>query len=209
MVRVGVVCWRDAVRNDIFLFKLGLGVILLTGLSGFLPYFFGYIEERNGRMIYDFLLHHIQPRDLSFPIFMVLWGAFLLLFYRCYRNPAVLLTALYGMLFITLSRMVTIVLVPLEPPAGLVPLVDPISNMAYGDMFFITKDLFYSGHSASVCLIYFCLSSPVDKRVALVSAIAVSVMVLVQHVHYTLDVVAAPLFAYLCYLLATRVAEKI
>lgn len=209
MVEASTVCWKDAIRNDIFLFKLGLGIILLGGLSGFLPYFFEYIEERNGRMLYDFLLHYIQPRDLSFPVFMTLWGTFLLLFCRCYSNPAILLTAIYGMIFITLSRMVTIVLFPLEPPAGLVPLVDPISNIAYGQIDFITKDLFYSGHSASVCFIYYCLRHRVDKRIALVSAIAISVMVLVQHVHYTLDILAAPLFAYLCYLLAARVAEKI
>jgi hypothetical protein len=30
-------------------------------------------------------------------------------------------------------------------------------------------------------------------------------LVLVQHVHYTIDVVSAPVFAYICYWLATKV----
>jgi hypothetical protein len=35
-----------------------------------------------------------------------------------------------------------------------------------------------------------------DKLVTLFSSIAIGALVLIQHVHYTIDVVAAPIFTY-------------
>jgi hypothetical protein len=44
---------------------------------------------------------------------------------------------------------------------------------------------------------YFCLPKKGDKILALLASLIVGCLLLVQHVHYTIDVLAAPVFVYL------------
>ena len=98
----------------------------------------------------------------------------------------------------SLLRIICISLTPIEPPYDLIPIKDPISNIFYGSRY-ITKDLFFSGHTATQFLMFLCLKRKTDRTIVLVAAILIGVMVLVQHVHYSVDVLAAPLFAYISY----------
>ena len=120
---------------------------------------------------------------------------------RCVKSPQVLLLLLWSYLLVSVSRMLCIWLVPLNPPPHLIPLVDPLTNFFYGKQY-ITKDLFFSGHTSSVFIIFLGLEKRVDKIFTLFSCICVAVLLLVQHVHYTIDILAAPVAAYLCYRLA-------
>lgn len=92
--------------------------------------------------------------------------------------------------------MLTILMVPLAAPAGLVELVDPLTGVFYGHTV-ITKDLFYSGHTASLLTMYFCLPKKSDRMLVLIATLIVGCLLLVQHVHYTIDVLAAPVFVFL------------
>ena len=55
---------------------------------------------------------------------------------------------------VTLVKMASISLISLNPPKGLIPLMDPITNQFYGQRY-ITHDLFFSGHTTTVFLFYF------------------------------------------------------
>lgn len=200
--------WKQATQNHAFRLRLILGHLLLISLVLALPHFFDYIEDREGFMLYDPILNILSPLDLSVPIFISIWGTTALLLYRCVNSPAIYITAIYGFAIILLARIITITLVPLDAPSGLIPLIDPISNIAYGKVDYITKDLFFSGHTSSQFLIFLCLTNKRDKMIALTSTFLVGCMVLFQHVYYTIDVLAAPVFTYACVWLGKELSLK-
>ena len=199
--------WPVLMKDRAFKTKLVIGLVLVIGALSALPFFFQQNELRQGRVINDVVLDALKPRDVSLFIFGALWSITLLFVVRSVRNPRLFLTMVYGFGFLCLVRMATITLVPLEPPPGLVPLIDPISNSFYGKSF-IKRDLFFSGHTATLCLFFFCFQRKNDKLVSLLCTIAVGLLVLVQHVHYTIDVLAAPVFTFLCYKLAKKIVDS-
>lgn len=200
------VAWKQAVRWSDFKIRLIAVFVVFIGILFLFPHFFQFIEQREGRQLNDWLLERLSPADVSIPIFLCVWGITALMIVRCVKSPMVLLVGMYGFIVLTLMRIVTIALVPLNPPSGLIPLVDPISNFFYGNNDFVTKDLFFSGHTSSQFLYFLCLNKKRDKALALLSTFIVGALVLVQHVHYTIDVLAAPPLTYLCYLIGKKLA---
>lgn len=199
--------WRSAWTNPIFRIKTIFGSIILLAILIAFPFFFAIIEQREGMQFNDRLLQLIPPVDVSVFTFIVIWGMTLFLWFRCVQNPGIFIVALYSVIILCLSRMITISVFPLNPPVGLIPLKDPISSLFYGGtQVFITKDLFYSGHTATQFLIFLCLEKKKDKILALLSTTTVGVLVLVQHVHYTIDVLAAFVITYFIYLLGKKAA---
>lgn len=198
--------WSLAWRNPSFKKKLVSGALLSLIFLGILPFFFQHIEKRSGPVLIDPVLNYLHPADVSIPIFAMLWSMAILFVIRSIQNPVVFVSFLHGFWILTFIRMITISILPLNPPPGLIPLIDPISNSFYGKTF-ITKDLFFSGHTAAVCLFFFCFQRKIDKWIALLCTIAVGFLVLVQHVHYTIDVIVAPFFTALCYLIAKKIVN--
>ncbi len=92
---------------------------------------------------------------------------------------------------------------PLEAPPGTIPLLDPLVRL-FGPGKLLTKDLFFSGHTSTLFLLALTVPGRGWKALFLVCTAAVGISVLVQHVHYTVDVLAAPFFAYASARLAAR-----
>ena len=191
--------WSSAMEHALFRKKLIIGIILQSAILIFFPYFFSYIEQRqNGIIINDWILDFLTPRDLSVPIFVIVWSTTILGIYRCIQSPALFLTILYSLIFLCFARILAIYFVHLEPPVNLVRINDPLTSITYGGRgLFITKDLFFSGHTSNMLLLSFCFTKRSDKIIAFSAGICIGVMVLVQHVHYSIDVIGAVLITYL------------
>lgn len=198
--------WELAWQEPLFKQKFLFGIGLFTSLMPVFPVFYQYIEKRNGINQHDVLLHTLPSVDVSMPIFIITWAMAILLTIRALQNPAIFITFLYGFVALNVTRFITIGLVPFNPPVGLIPITDPLANYFYGHSY-VTKDLFYSGHTATQFLFFMCLQKKKDKRMALFGTIAMGILVLIQHVHFTIDVVCAPFFAYLCYVVAKTITK--
>jgi len=195
--------WVEAWRSKPFKHKLLGGVILMCVILSCFPLFFHHIENREGLVLNDFFLNLLPTYNVSVPIFTIIWAMGLLTLIRCIQQPQICLLFLWSFIFLSISRIITISLIPLNPPAELIELKDPLTNTFYGSKF-ITKDLFYSGHTATQFLMFLCLQKKTDKLLTLVSTLFIGVLVLVQHVHYTLDVIAAPPLTFLVFVVARR-----
>ena len=190
--------WSEAWASPVFRKKVIVGVLLFAAILLILPSFFSVIEARQGIVLNDFLLHLIPSMDFSVLIFILVWSTFLLVLTRCIQQPAIFLMILYFLIFITLTRILTISIIPLDPPTGLIILKDPLTSLSYGGSgVFITKDLFFSGHTSNLFMFYLCLQKKRDKQFALFTSLLVGSLVLVQHVHYSIDVIGAIVFTYL------------
>ncbi len=198
--------WVLSWQMPVFRQKLLMAVSILLCLTPVFPLFYQYIEKREGYVYHDILLQLIPAIDVSIPIFMITWGMALFTLTRVIQNPSLLLGLLYGIIVLNISRFITISLVPLNPPHGIIDIWDPITDMFYGESF-VSKDLFYSGHTATQFMFFLLLEKKTDKWLALTTTILMGILVMVQHVHYTVDVIFAPPLTYLCYLLARRMAK--
>jgi hypothetical protein len=199
--------WKKAWGISIFKQYVLIGLALLIILLIAFPFFFNFIEGRAGRSINDILLNSIPAINVSNWVFTIIWSMALLTIVRCVQEPQIFLLFLWGFIILSLSRMISIIALPLNPPNELIELIDPISNSFYGSKF-ITKDLFYSGHTATQFLMFLCLQKKGDKLVTFISTIAIGVLVLIQHVHYTIDVIAAPFFTYVVFIITKRIVQK-
>ena len=196
--------WKYAWQQGNFRNILMITLLLFIALVWFYPLFFNFIEHRSGFGIQDPIVNYLKPRDNSIPIFSLLLISIGMQIWILKDKPQQALLFLLSYFIINLTRIVTIYLVPLNPPVHLIPLQDPLSNYFYGTHF-ITKDLFYSGHTAIVLLIGFTSVNKWLKFIFIMIAIAIAFMVLSNHVHYTIDVIAAPFFVALAILVSKKI----
>ena len=105
-------------------------------------------------------------------------------------------------------RLIVMYLLPLEPPTTLLPLNDPfVQLLGTGEI--LTKDLFFSGHTATLFLLFLIIEQRVFKIILLTSTIIVGITVLLQHVHYTVDVAVAPFVAYTSFKIIDGLKNKL
>ena len=196
--------WTQEWKLTAFRKRLFTVLVIIFIVVSVNPFFFNYIQQRNGVVLNDWLLNFIPQHDVSIPIFCILWSVILLAVCRAVQNPRFLIIAGWTVLLLFVSRIISITLVPLNLPKGLIYLHDPVTAFFYGGQL-ITKDLFYSGHTATMFLIFLCLENRYDKAYALFATVAIATLLLVQHAHYTIDIVAAPFFTYILYRLSKKI----
>jgi hypothetical protein len=174
---------------------------LIPSLFG-LPTFFAWLEGRPGYVLPDPLLDSLGPADVSVPIFTILYTTILLTLVRSLGEPGRVVRGLHAYAILLLLRMGAMALVTLEPPPGFVPLADTFTQLFYPGTEPFEKDLFFSGHTATLWLMALIATTRAGRLWSSLATLAVGVLVIVQHAHYTIDVIAAPLFAWLAWRLS-------
>jgi len=206
--------WAQAQAQPAFRLLALLVAVLLVALVGVaLPPYFLYIQQRPGQLLLDPVLPLLPRHNVAVPIFVLMYGACVVGLGWLGRHPALLLRGLWAYLLLTALRMATIWLVPLVPPLDLVDMPDPFTTLVFHipATAAITKDLFFSGHTSTVVLLALAVRGHWWRGGLALAAGCIGVLVLVQRVHYSYDVLAAPLFAWLAYWVAgfiTRPALK-
>lgn len=197
MTTLKSISWNEALHNRQYRTKVITASMLFFSVLLIFPSFFAFIEKREGVALNDWLLPYIPAQNFSTLIFIITWSVFILVSVRSIQQPSFFLIILFSGALLQLLRIVSIYFVVLNPPAGLIALKDPLLSLEYGgNGIFITKDLFFSGHTSNLFMAYLCLEKKTDKVFALISTIVVAILVLVQHVHYSIDVIGAFIITY-------------
>jgi hypothetical protein len=192
--------WREAIKEPRFALKLFLapGVFLLY--SALTQHLGIYIEHRTGIQLMDPFLQLIPRFDFSIAIFILLYTALGTTIIAHLHRPHIILRIIEMHLWVAVVRQICILLIALEPPTGLIVLRDVfLENTVYPRESPLTKDLFFSGHVASIWLYFLCAENPILKRFLLLATLLMSFMILSMRVHYTYDVYGAILITTLLY----------
>lgn len=200
--------WAGSWARPGFRVRLALAVALLLGLLPVVPSFYHFIQARPGQTLPDPLLALLPVHDVSVPTFALIYGGIAATLIFLLPRPQLLLQALWAYYFLQLLRIATLWLLPLEPPAGLVVLHDPVMDHIFAvESQPIVRDLFFSGHTATAALLVLAGRGRRWRLVLGLVVMAVGVFVLMQRVHYSYDVLAAPAFAWFAYWMAGKVCR--
>jgi membrane-associated phospholipid phosphatase len=203
--------WSEAIADRKFVVSMvgwSTGLVLFVI---FIPnYLNGVILEKPGIQLNDFMFELLPPRDWSIAIFVLIFGAPALFILSNYKSPATVLLCLQCYVTVSFMRMVTIYLFTLEAPEGIIPLVDPfLEKVVYGGNALFVKDLFFSGHTSTLFIVFLIEKRKPIKAILLLSTLLVGLFLVWQRVHYSIDVVGAVFVSWAVYWLFTKVNSRI
>jgi len=197
--------WRSALSVRRLVVALILTLLVAGVVLGSLPEFLRWVEERPGVVLRDPLQVWLDPIDLTWLTFTLIYTGVAVALILFSRRPRLLVTSLQAYTLLMLCRALMMWLVPLDPPANQIVLRDPFVEMFVGGGEVLTRDLFFSGHTSLPFLLFLVAREKRFRIAFLLLTIAVGSCVVLQHVHYTIDVVVAPFVAYGCYRLAVHI----
>lgn len=199
--------WHAALGTPAFRWRLLLAVSGVAATLAGLARLTAAVELRAGALLPDPLLAWLPARDVSAPSFALIYGGLVVALIDLARRPWFFVRALTAYALMILARLAMMWATPLDPPPGLIPLRDPFVE-AFGPGQVLTRDLFFSGHTSTLFLLALCVPSRWLKAPLFLATLAVAVLVLIQHAHYTVDVLVAPCVAFCAFRLAAFASER-
>ena len=199
--------WKTFLSNQKSRTEFFLTIIILAAVLISFSQFLLFVEGRTGVILFDPILNLYSPIDLTWFTFILIYLSLLTALFELVKAPERLLLAVqcYGLMVI--FRAIAMYLMPLEAPSNLIPLNDPFVQL-FGKGNILEKDLFFSGHTATLFLLFLLIEKRNLKIIFLIFTLLVAVSVILQHVHYSIDVFVAPFFAYTSYKIILYFKEK-
>jgi membrane-associated phospholipid phosphatase len=164
-------------------------------------------EDRPGAVLADPVLALFGPRDFSAVTFGLIYAAMLATVLGLLRRPARLLLVFQGYAVVAFVRIVVMYCIPLDPPETIIPLRDPLVEIV-GTGRVLTRDLFFSGHTATLFLFFLALPRGWLRGAVLVACVLVAALTVWQHTHYVVDVLVAPFVSFAAWRLVSAVSAR-
>ena len=203
-----MVTWKSFLKNKKNLTEFIITAIIVTAVIIAFSHFLHFVEQREGVVLNDPILNAFNPIDLTWLTFVLIYLSLIIFVVTTFNKPDKLLIAFqaYGLMLI--FRTIAMYLTPFDAPEKILLLNDPfVQFFAKGDI--LTKDLFFSGHTGTLFLVFLLAENKTLKSIFLILTILVGTAVLLQHVHYSVDVFVAPFVAYGAYRIIKKIHIKI
>ena len=199
--------WGTFLQNKYYRNEFIFSLVTLAAVLFILANFLNFNESRNGVILSDPILHLFRAVDLTWLTFVLIYLSIITILFTVVLNPEKMIFTIQCYSLLLVIRMIMMFLIPLNPPEGMISLNDPFVQF-FGTGQILTKDLFFSGHTATIFLFYLVSEKKIFRILFLFATVMVGASVLLQHVHYTIDVVSAPIFSYLSYRLVYLLQTK-
>ena len=196
--------WKEFLEVKKNKIDLGITLLWLITILFTLTNFLNFAEKRQGVVLPDPILNLFNPVNLTWIIFALIYISIIVGVATLFKNPKRLIFTIQLYTLMVTVRIIAMYLVPLDPPAKMITLNDPFVQF-FGTGQTLTKDLFFSGHTATLFILYLITENKMLKIVFMISTIAIAILLLLQHVHYSIDVFAAIFFTYACYKLLQKI----
>lgn len=193
--------WSNALAGKEFRKNFILSLIALAAVLFTLTNFLLFVEKRKGIKFSDPILNLFNPIDLTWLTFILIYGALILAIFYLIEHPDYLLTAVQTYTIMVVFRIGAMFLLPLDAPEKLIPLADPFVEF-FGGGSTLKNDLFFSGHTATLFILFLTAHNKIIKRIFLLATILVAFALIFQHVHYSIDVFIAPFVSFASFKLA-------
>ena len=190
--------WKSFWRERHFKTQFVVTVLVFIIVMNIFSHFLAFVESRAGVLLDDPLLKLFNPRDVTWLSFSLIYFGIFTALYFLKNNPQQLLITIQSYSLLVLFRIVAMYLIPLDPPSTMIILHDPFVEI-FANSLTPTKDLFFSGHTSMMFLLFLTATSDRLKICFLLGTALIASFVIIQHVHYSIDVLAAPFFAYTSY----------
>jgi membrane-associated phospholipid phosphatase len=190
--------WQEFFKDKKLKIEFLITIILLAATLFSLTHFLDFVELRHGVILPDPILDLFKPINLTWLTFGLIYCSLILAIILLAKKPERLVFAIQVYILFVIVRIIAMYLVPLNPPEQMIQLNDPFVQF-FGTGKLLTKDLFFSGHTATLFILFLVTENKYFKYFFLAATIVVGLSVLLQHVHYSIDVFAAPFFTYVCY----------
>ncbi|MDZ7625384.1 MAG: phosphatase PAP2-related protein [Ignavibacteriaceae bacterium] len=203
-----MITWKSFLKDKKNLTEFIITAVIVTAVIIAFSHFLQFIEQREGVVLNDPLLNAFNPIDLTWLTFVLIYLSLIIFVVTTFNKPDKLLIAFqaYGLMLI--FRTIAMYLTPFEAPETILVLNDPfVQFFAKGDI--LTKDLFFSGHTGTLFLVFLLAENKTLKTIFLILTLLVGTAVLLQHVHYSVDVFVAPFVAYGAYRIIKKLHIKI
>ena len=200
--------WKEFLKEKRNRVELVITFFLLAIVLTFLTNFLNYVEARQGVVLPDPILNLFKPIDLTWLTFALIYISLVAAIATLSKNPKQLMFAIQLYTLMVAVRIIAMFLLPLEPPATMIILNDPFVEF-FGTGQTLTKDLFFSGHTATLFILFLVAPKKIIKTMFMISTILVAISVILQHVHYSIDVFAAVFFTHACYKLILKFKTRL
>ena len=187
--------WKSFFSNKRNRTEFIITVIILTTIMISFSQFLQFVEQRKGVVLSDPILKAFNPFDLTWLTFALIYISLIIFVVTSFNKPDRLLLAFQAYGLMVIFRTIAMYLTPFNAPETLLQLNDPFVQL-FGKGQILTKDLFFSGHTGTLFLLFLLAENKTLKIIFLIFTLTVGTAVLLQHVHYSIDVFVAPFFAY-------------
>ena len=192
--------WSKALGSRSFRNQFFLTLLVFVGSCMHNFHYLRVWQDRQGVQINDIVLNQLPPHDYSLQIFILEYSTLLLVFFITVQHPDRLVKGLQMFALVVFARTLCIYFFPLEPPREMVRLDDPFATFfLHSQNTFVSKDLFFSGHISALTLLMLLSVNKYVKAWTLIATTLVGALILCMHVHYTLDVLFAPIASFVSY----------